>query len=102
MQVESVYQDGYVYGQRTVPTTLDLEPRDDLTPTTLWGLGRISHREAGIAQYVSQSRLRTFLYCLDTGVRITHKEFGGRALWGANFIDNSPVGQHLNILRSIC
>ncbi|KAK6216286.1 hypothetical protein LQW54_003677 [Pestalotiopsis sp. IQ-011] len=88
--VESVYQDGYVYGQRTVPTTLDVEPRDDLTPTTLWGLGRISHREAGIAQYVSQSRLRTFLYCLDTGVRITHKEFGGRALWGANFIDNSP------------
>lgn len=80
--------------------TLHLEPRDDLTPTTLWGLGRISHREAGIAQYVSQSRLTTFLYCLDTGVRITHKEFGGRALWGANFIDNSPVRQQLNTSRS--
>lgn len=26
---------------------------------------------------------------VDTGIRITHSEFGGRALWGANFISGS-------------
>ncbi|KAF3016111.1 hypothetical protein E8E14_003036 [Neopestalotiopsis sp. 37M] len=88
--VESVYQDGYVYGQLVIPTS-KVEPRDDqaqMTPP--WGLSRVSHREAGTTEYISQRSLRTFLYCLDTGVRITHKEFGGRAIWGANFIDKSP------------
>ncbi|ETS87191.1 hypothetical protein PFICI_01019 [Pestalotiopsis fici W106-1] len=88
--VESVYQDGYVYGQRVIPAP-EVEPRDDQIQTTPpWGLSRISHREAGTTNYISQKSLRTYLYCLDTGVRITHKEFGGRAIWGANFIDNSP------------
>jgi len=29
------------------------------------------------------------VYVLDSGIRITHKEFGGRAIWGANFINGS-------------
>eukprot|EP01062_Namystynia_karyoxenos_P019946 TRINITY_DN1753_c0_g1_i6.p2 TRINITY_DN1753_c0_g1~~TRINITY_DN1753_c0_g1_i6.p2 ORF type:complete len:401 (+),score=131.29 TRINITY_DN1753_c0_g1_i6:74-1276(+) len=39
------------------------------------------------------------VYVLDTGVRITHEEFGGRAEWGANFAggadqDNNGHGTH--------
>lgn len=92
--MESVYQDGYVYGQHVIPT-LKVKPRDDQAQTPPpWGLSRVSHREAGTTEYISQRSLRTFLYCLDTGVRVTHKEFSGRAIWGANFIDKSPVSLH--------
>ncbi|KAK6084298.1 alkaline proteinase [Seiridium cupressi] len=87
--VESIYQDGYVYGQITIPAP-GINPRDDQATGGTWGLGRISHRDAGILNYVNEKALRTYLYCLDTGVKITHTEFGGRAIWGANFIDNSP------------
>jgi len=39
------------------------------------------------------------VYVLDTGVRITHEEFGGKARWGANFAggadtDNNGHGTH--------
>ncbi|KAK9783387.1 putative Peptidase S8/S53 domain-containing protein [Seiridium cardinale] len=87
--VESVYQDGYVYGQITIPAP-GINPRDDQVTSGTWGLGRISHRDAGVSNYVNEKAFRTYLYCLDTGVKITHTEFGGRAIWGANFIDNSP------------
>ncbi|KAK9415290.1 putative Peptidase S8/S53 domain-containing protein [Seiridium unicorne] len=87
--VESVYQDGYVYGQITIPAP-GIQPRDEQVTSGTWGLGRISHRDAGVLNYVNEKALRTYLYCLDTGVKITHTEFGGRAIWGANFIDNSP------------
>lgn len=29
-------------------------------------------------------------YYQDTGVRITHQDFGGRAIWGFNAVRNSP------------
>ncbi|KAI0007489.1 subtilisin-like protein [Xylariaceae sp. FL0662B] len=58
------------------------------TPNT-WGLGRISHRQPGISVYVDQSAPRTRAYILDTGIRVTHKEFSGRAIWGKNFIQGS-------------
>lgn len=84
-----------MYGQRAVPLSSPLELREDQVAGETWGLGRISHRNAGISQYIAEEPPRTYIYCLDTGVRITHKEFGGRAIWGANFIDNSPVCLHL-------
>ncbi|KZT61162.1 hypothetical protein CALCODRAFT_491561 [Calocera cornea HHB12733] len=59
-----------------------------------WGLARISHRPA--------LRLSTFkeyiydedggagvdVYVIDTGVRIDHVEFEGRAKWGQTFVDD--------------
>ncbi|KAF5637631.1 dimethylaniline monooxygenase [Fusarium tjaetaba] len=30
------------------------------------------------------------VYILDSGIRSTHKKFGGRAVWGANFVSGSP------------
>ncbi|KAI1862965.1 hypothetical protein JX265_009011 [Neoarthrinium moseri] len=85
--VQSVHQDGFVHGQFVIPR---IEPRDDLVAGPTWGLGRISHRDPGVIGYDFKQPPHTRLYVLDTGVRITHKEFGSRAVWGANFVDGSP------------
>jgi subtilisin family serine protease len=28
------------------------------------------------------------VYVIDTGIKLTHQEFGGRAVWGANYVDS--------------
>jgi subtilisin family serine protease len=60
-----------------------------------WGLARISqvYNSAGVDTryyYDTTAGAGTTVYVLDSGIRTTHKEFGGRALWGANFISGSP------------
>lgn len=56
-----------------------------------WGLGRISHRNAGSTQYVYDTSAGSGItvYVIDTGILISHSQFGGRARWGANFVDSS-------------
>lgn len=56
-----------------------------------WGLGRISHRARGSTQYVRDSTdgQGTRIYVVDTGIYTQHSQFGGRAVWGANFISGS-------------
>ncbi|KAI1208007.1 subtilisin-like protein [Annulohypoxylon truncatum] len=83
--VDYVAQDGRVTAQSAIPTNV---PRSGPTANT-WGLGRISHRDAGIPVYVDENNAPTFAYMLDTGIRVTHQEFGGRAIWGQNFITGS-------------
>jgi subtilisin family serine protease len=60
-----------------------------------WGLSRISQLYPGGVDntrytYDASAGNGTTVYVLDSGIRTTHKEFGGRALWGANFITGSP------------
>jgi subtilisin family serine protease len=69
----------------------------DSTQTNVraWGICRSSHWGR-----VSGGALTTFkwdagaggngidVYVIDTGVRTTHSEFDGRAVWGANFVDS--------------
>ncbi|EWZ29065.1 peptidase S8/S53 domain-containing protein [Fusarium oxysporum Fo47] len=60
-----------------------------------WGLARISQRsnKRGLdAQYYYDTATKAGInvYVLDTGIRTTHKEFSGRAVWGANFVPGSP------------
>ncbi|RYP90128.1 hypothetical protein DL770_003750 [Monosporascus sp. CRB-9-2] len=64
-----------------------LVSRDDADLEKPWGLGRLSHRKPGNTLYVHQRQSQTYVYILDTGIRITHQEFGGRARWGARFVD---------------
>lgn len=51
-------------------------PRSDPQADT-WGLGRISHRDPGVATYVddvaSNTESPTYAYILDTGIRVTHQ-----------------------------
>lgn len=66
-------------------------------PSSTWGLGRISHYYRGYFNYIFDTSAcsGTVAYVLDTGIRTSHVEFGGRASWGANFIAGSPnTDQH--------
>lgn len=56
-----------------------------------WGLGRISHRAKGSTTYIydSSAGSGTTVYVVDTGIYLAHSQFGGRATWGANFVDSS-------------
>lgn len=57
---------------------------------TTSGLARISHAQAGARTYVFDDSAGEGItaYVVDTGIRVTHEEFGGRATFGANFVDN--------------
>ncbi|KAK8114582.1 hypothetical protein PG999_006651 [Apiospora kogelbergensis] len=47
-------------------------------------------RDDGMVGYLKTPAQKTRLYVLDTGIQLKHREFGGRALWGKNFIDGAP------------
>ncbi len=61
-----------------------------------WGLDRIDQRNLplnGSFTYPNTaSNVRA--YVIDTGIRITHTQFGGRATWGANFAGGSNTDCH--------
>ena len=55
-----------------------------------WGLDRIDQRDLPLDHkftYQSESGSGVNVYVIDTGVLVTHVEFGGRAVFAANFID---------------
>lgn len=56
-----------------------------------WGLGRISSKTRGSANYYYDSTAGSGVtaYVIDTGVLISHNEFGGRATWGYNAVSGS-------------
>ncbi|KAI4658075.1 uncharacterized protein J4E79_007056 [Alternaria viburni] len=68
-----------------------------------WGLASISSRKPGATSYVYDDTAGkgTFSYVMDTGVRITHSDFEGRATWGYNAVrgtadaDNEGHGTHV-------
>jgi len=61
---------------------------DTVQVSATWGLDRIDQRALPLnAQYkyaTTGSGVRA--YIIDTGIRITHSEFGGRASWGTNTV----------------
>lgn len=54
------------------------------------GLGRLSHTQAGNRSYIFDSSAGEGItaYVVDTGIRITHEDYGGRATWAANFVND--------------
>ncbi|KAJ2895786.1 hypothetical protein MKZ38_006179 [Zalerion maritima] len=54
-----------------------------------WGLGAISHKSGSGSTYMYESSAGsgTYGYIVDTGVLITHNEFGGRASKGYNAVN---------------
>ncbi|KAH7174953.1 peptidase S8/S53 domain-containing protein [Fusarium flagelliforme] len=59
-----------------------------------WGLARISetYTPNGVGTrytYDATAGAGITVYVLDTGIRTSHKEFEGRAIWGTNFINGS-------------
>ncbi|OAK96594.1 subtilisin-like protein [Phaeosphaeriaceae sp. SRC1lsM3a] len=68
-----------------------------------WGLAQISSRTLGASSYSydDTTRQETYSYIVDTGIRLTHNEFEGRATWGFNAVsgstdtDNEGHGTHV-------
>ncbi|MEU1826759.1 S8 family peptidase [Streptomyces abikoensis] len=57
-----------------------------------WGLDRIDQTETkgdGKYTYPDSAGEGVTAYVIDTGVRISHKDFGGRASYGFNAVDNN-------------
>jgi subtilisin family serine protease len=75
----------------------EVEQQCDTTQTNVraWGICRTSHEGR-----ITDGALTTFkwnsghsgnnvdVYVIDTGIRTTHSEFEGRAVWGENFVDS--------------
>ncbi|NEE47957.1 S8 family serine peptidase, partial [Streptomyces sp. SID8455] len=63
-----------------------------------WGLDRIDQRDLpGDRKYTYPTTASDVTaYVLDTGIRTSHQEFGGRAVSGYDFIDNDAVAQDCN------
>lgn len=49
-----------------------------------WGLGTISHRTSGSTSYIYDTSAGegSYAYVVDSGVLISHSQFGGRAVAG--------------------
>ncbi|KAH7069599.1 subtilisin-like protease-like protein [Paraphoma chrysanthemicola] len=56
-----------------------------------WGLARLSSREKGATAYFYDESAGegTFSYVVDTGIRTSHQDFNGRAIWGFNAVSNT-------------
>lgn len=89
-EVLSVAPDEYVYLEKT--DFPPLESRDLTTQSpSIWSLGDLSHRVAGAMEYIYDTSAGegTTAYVFDTGIRLTHQEFEGRARFGINGVTNS-------------
>ncbi|KAF5027744.1 hypothetical protein F66182_122 [Fusarium sp. NRRL 66182] len=67
-----------------------------------WGLGTISHRKLGFQNYFYNKKggTESYAYVVDSGVRVSHKEFQGRAkaVWTAfrkDHVDRLGHGTHV-------
>src|SRR6266545_3899861 len=63
-----------------------------------WGLDRIDQRNLPLnnAYNFNTTASNVHAYVIDTGVRITHTTFGGRASYGRDTVDNDNVAQDGN------
>ena len=71
---------------------------DETQTGATWGLDRIDQRKlplSGTFTYTNTGAGVT-AYVIDTGIRITHTEFGGRAVSGWDFTDDDPDANDCN------
>jgi subtilisin family serine protease len=72
---------------------------DQTQPGPDWGLDRVDQRELPLDQrfvYDTDAGAGVTAYVVDSGVRITHEEFGGRASYGHDFVDDDDVADDCN------
>ena len=62
-----------------------------------WGLDRIDQKTLPLSKsYTSRSAAGVTAYVIDTGIRISQQDFGGRASYGWDFIGNDSVAADCN------
>ncbi|WBB78275.1 S8 family serine peptidase [Micromonospora sp. WMMD882] len=61
------------------------------SPTPSWGLDRIDQRALPLNNSYTYPTTASNVtaYIIDTGIRTTHSDFGGRAVWGTNAVDSN-------------
>jgi len=61
----------------------------------VWNLNRLTSTSIvngnGPFNYDDAAGAGVAIYIIDTGILLTHVDFGGRATFGANFVDNNPA-----------
>ncbi|KAL8381902.1 hypothetical protein RB595_005923 [Gaeumannomyces hyphopodioides] len=91
--VASVEQDAIITVEPTTPPAA-VEARAVQTQSDApWHLGDVSHRDRGAKDYVydSAAGAGSHVYVLDTGIRGSHAEFGGRVRFGINGLTGSTT-----------
>ncbi|MEV1288110.1 S8 family serine peptidase [Micromonospora sp. NPDC049679] len=62
-----------------------------------WGLDRLDQRDLPLSRsYTTPRSVGVTAYVLDTGIRTSHRDFGGRARYGWDFVDNAATGGDCN------
>jgi subtilisin family serine protease len=85
--VEFVEQDATI-ATKAEPAPVSVTRAKNLT----WGLDRLDQRKLPLSKsYSYKSASAVTAYVIDTGVRVSHKEFGGRAGNGWDFVDGDAV-----------
>jgi len=79
---------------------VEQDARVHLTGTetfSTWGLDRIDQRALPLSHtYTYGSAAGVTAYVIDTGIRLTQAEFGGRASYGYDFVDHDGAAQDCN------
>ena len=75
------------YIEQDARVGIDAQQTESRAPS---GLARLSADAVGSANYVfdSSGGRGITVYVVDTGIRVTHSDFQGRAVFGANFVNN--------------
>lgn len=76
----------------------EVRASDTQTPTPSWGLDRIDQRALPLDNsYTYPNRgAGVTAYIIDTGIRLTHTDFGGRAVSGTDTVDNDADATDCN------
>ncbi|MGH3648152.1 MAG: S8 family peptidase [Micromonosporaceae bacterium] len=61
------------------------------SPVPSWGLDRIDQRDLPLDNSYTYPNTASNVtaYIIDTGIRTSHSDFGGRAVWGTNTVDSN-------------
>jgi formylglycine-generating enzyme required for sulfatase activity len=84
-----------VYQDRWITVDEGLSQLDEGQSNPPWGLDRIDQRALPLNQFYfyDATGLDVRVYIIDTGIRISHEEFGGRASYGYDAVDGAlPAG----------
>ena len=70
------------------PEVQYVEQDAEVTASATWGIDRIDQRDLPLdgAYNPTGDGSGVTAYIIDTGIRVTHSEFGGRASWGVNYV----------------